>query len=67
MVHAFEQASGRDVPYVIDPRRPGDVAVCYADPAKAKALLGWQAARDLAAMCCDTWRWQVQNPLGYQA
>ena len=65
MVRAFEQATGRVVPYQIDPRRPGDVALCYADPAKARELLGWQAMRDLETMCRDTWRWQSQNPDGY--
>lgn len=65
MVQAFEQATGRQVPYQIDPRRPGDVALCYADPAKAQSLLHWQATRDLETMCRDTWRWQSQNPNGY--
>nr|WP_180129261.1 UDP-glucose 4-epimerase GalE [Rhodoferax sp. BLA1] len=65
MVHAFEAASGKPVPYQISPRRPGDVAACYADPAYAKALLGWQAQRDLQAMCADSWRWQNANPQGY--
>ena len=66
MVKAFEAASGVKIPYQIDPRRPGDVAVSFADPAKAKALLGWSATRDLETMCRDTWRWQSQNPQGYQ-
>jgi UDP-glucose 4-epimerase len=65
MVHAFEAASGKPVPYQISPRRPGDVAACYADPAYAKALLGWQAQRDLQTMCADSWRWQSANPQGY--
>ena len=65
MVHAFEAASGKPVPYQISPRRPGDVAACYADPAYAKSLLGWQAQRDLQAMCADSWRWQSANPQGY--
>ncbi|MDD2534340.1 MAG: UDP-glucose 4-epimerase GalE [Eubacteriales bacterium] len=65
MVKAFETASGRPIPYKIDPRRPGDVAVSYADPAKAKTLLNWSAQRDLATMCQDTWRWQSQNPNGF--
>ena len=67
MVHAFEAASGKPVPYQISPRRPGDVAACYADPAYAKALLGWQAQRDLQTMCADSWRWQSANPQGYSA
>lgn len=65
MVRAFEQASGRPVPYRIAPRRPGDIAACYADPQQARDLLGWQAERGLAAMCADAWRWQSGNPRGY--
>ncbi|MCP9446102.1 MAG: UDP-glucose 4-epimerase GalE [Nitrospira sp.] len=66
MVLAFEAASGRSIPYRIAPRRPGDVAVCYADPSKAATLLGWKAERTLADMCTDVWRWQRLNPQGYQ-
>ncbi len=58
MVRAFEQASGRPVPYRIVARRPGDIAQCYADPSLARQLLGWQAERGIEAMCADTWRWQ---------
>lgn len=58
MVHAFEKASGRPVPYAIEPRRPGDIAACYADPALARKLLGWQAARGIDDMCRDAWKWQ---------
>ena len=58
MVRAFEKASGRPVPYAIMPRRPGDVAACYADPALAKKLLGWSAKRSIDEMCRDGWRWQ---------
>jgi UDP-glucose 4-epimerase len=58
MVRAFEQASGRPVPYRIAPRRPGDIAQCYADPALAARLLGWKAERGIDAMCADGWRWQ---------
>jgi len=58
MVRAFEQASGRPVPYRIAPRRPGDIAQCYADPALAAELLGWTARRGIEDMCVDTWRWQ---------
>ena len=65
MVHAFERASSRAVPYHLAPRRAGDVAACYADPAQALALLGWQAQRGLDTMCEDTWRWQHNNPSGY--
>jgi len=65
MVAAFEQASGRPVNYRIAPRRAGDIAQCYADPALAAQMLGWHAEKDLAAMCADAWRWQSQNPQGY--
>ncbi len=65
MVRAFERASGRTVPYQVAPRRIGDVAACYADPAQALALLGWQAHRGLDIMCEDAWRWQHKNPNGY--
>ena len=65
LVKAFEQASGRPIPYDIVARRPGDVAACYADPARARDLLAWQAERDLGAMCADSWRWQNLNPNGY--
>jgi len=66
VVHAFEQASGWPIPYQLAPRRPGDVAQCYADPAMAQRLLGWQAKHSLADMCRDAWRWQSGNPEGYQ-
>lgn len=65
VVAAFEAASGQAVPYQIAPRRPGDVAACYADPGLANRTLGWQAQRDLRTMCEDTWRWQAGNPHGY--
>ena len=65
IVRAFEAASGQKVPYTIKPRRAGDIAECYADPAKAAAELGWQAARSLDDMMRDSWRWQSQNPNGY--
>jgi UDP-glucose 4-epimerase len=65
LVRAFERASGRTIPYDIVPRRPGDVASCYADPALAERLLGWKALRGLDAMCADTWRWQTANPNGF--
>ena len=58
MVRAFEKASGRPVPYTIAPRRPGDIAACYADPALAQRLLGWTAKRGIDAMCEDGWHWQ---------
>jgi len=65
MVKAFEDASGRSVPYHIAPRRAGDIATCYADATYAKELLGWEATRGIEEMCIDTWRWQSQNPDGY--
>jgi UDP-glucose 4-epimerase len=65
MVAAFEKASGKKVPYRISERRPGDVANCYADPAKAKNELGWTAEKGIEEMCSDSWRWQKNNPNGY--
>lgn len=65
VVHAFEKASGIKIPYVIGPRRPGDIAECYADPTKASEELGWKAERDIDTMCVDTWRWQKNNPTGF--
>ncbi len=67
MLRAFEQASGRPIPYQIAGRRAGDIAACYADPAQAEVLLGWRAERDLQTMCQDAWRWQSDNPNGYRA
>lgn len=66
LADAFAGASGRDIPRVIQPRRSGDVAACYADPRLAKDLLGWQAMRGLDEMCMDSWRWQSQNPNGFE-
>ncbi|HMN76851.1 MAG TPA: UDP-glucose 4-epimerase GalE [Burkholderiaceae bacterium] len=65
VVRAFERASGRGVPYRFAPRRPGDAGAVYADPALARATLGWQAERTLDAMCEDSWRWQSMNPQGF--
>ncbi len=65
MVHAFESANDLRVPYEIAPRRPGDLAVCYADPTKSREELGWQAQFDQVDMCRDTWNWQKNNPNGY--
>ncbi|MGF1426326.1 UDP-glucose 4-epimerase GalE [Kitasatospora sp. LaBMicrA B282] len=65
MVAAFAAASGREIPTVDAPRRPGDIADSYADPAKAQAELGWVASRTIHDMCADTWRWQSQNPQGF--
>lgn len=67
VLHAFEKACGKELPYEIAARRAGDLACFYADAASALQILGWQAERDLAAMCVDTWRWQSQNPNGYRA
>jgi UDP-glucose 4-epimerase len=66
IVRAFEQASGKAVPYVFAPRRQGDVASCYADPKRAITVLGWRAERGLGDMCADVWRWQHNNPNGYE-
>ena len=66
IVKAFEKASGRKVPYVIKPRRSGDVAECWADPSFAKAELGWKAQRGIEKMCEDLWRWQSMNPYGFK-
>lgn len=66
MVHAFEKASGKPVPYKIVARRPGDIAACYAHPKKAEKELGWKAERGIEEMCEDGWRWQSQNPNGYR-
>ncbi|MBF0218891.1 MAG: UDP-glucose 4-epimerase GalE [Gammaproteobacteria bacterium] len=66
MVQAFAAASGRPIPYQIVARREGDIAACYADPELAAEALNWRAELDLAAMCADSWRWQQQNPNGYQ-
>ena len=66
MVKAFSQVSGKEIPYEIVDRRPGDVAICYADSQKANAELGWFAERDIIEMCEDSWRWQKNNPNGYE-
>lgn len=65
MVHSFEEVSGRRIPYRIAPRRPGDIASCYADPSLAARILGWRAQLGVKEMCADTWRWQGMNPEGY--
>jgi UDP-glucose 4-epimerase len=67
VVRAYEQASHRAVPYVFAPRRPGDIDACYADPALARERLGWTAHHDLQRMCEDSWRWQSNNPRGFEA
>jgi UDP-glucose 4-epimerase len=65
IVKAFEKASGKKVPYAIRPRRPGDIAECWADPALARKELGWRTKRGIEKMCQDAWRWQEQNPFGF--
>lgn len=65
IIHAFAKACGKEIPYVIDPRRPGDIATCYSDPTKAKEVLGWSAEKTLEDMCKDAWNWQSKNPDGY--
>ena len=65
MVNTFMQVNGVDIPYVIAPRRPGDIATCYADPAKSREVLHWQATKNLADMCRDSWNWQKKNPQGF--
>ncbi|EGR0057504.1 UDP-glucose 4-epimerase GalE [Vibrio vulnificus] len=66
MVAAFEKAAQRPIPYEIKPRRAGDIAECWADPAYAEQVLGWKATRSLEIMVVDTWRWQSNNPNGYE-
>ena len=66
VLHAYEKACGRELPYVTDPRRPGDIAVCYADPAKARDELGWTAELGIEEMCASSWKWQSMNPGGYK-
>ena len=66
MVKAFNEANGLDLPYKIVDRRPGDIATCYADPAKSAAKLGWKAEKTLADMCRDSWNWQSKNPMGFE-
>ena len=65
IVKAFSEACGKDLPYKLEPRRPGDISECFADPKKAREELGWVATREIAEMCEDAWRWQSNNPNGY--
>ena len=65
VLHAYEKACGRTLPYAIEARRPGDIAVCYADPAKARDELGWEARYGIEEMCASSWKWQSMNPDGY--
>ncbi len=65
VIHAFEKACGKEIPYKIEGRRPGDIAQCYADPKKAREELGWSAERGIEEMCEDSWRWQSKHPNGF--
>ena len=65
IVKNFEKATGVKIPYVIKPRRPGDIATCYSDVTKAKEELNWEAQYDIKDMCADSWKWQKNNPNGY--
>ncbi|WDP89426.1 MAG: UDP-glucose 4-epimerase GalE [Desulfobacter sp.] len=65
MIRGFEKACGHDIPYEITPRRPGDIAACWADPSRAQKELGWKARKTMEDMCRDTWHWQQKNPEGY--
>ena len=66
MVKAFNEANHLEIPYEITSRRPGDIAVCYADPGKSRQVLGWKAEKKLQDMCRDSWNWQKNNPNGYE-
>lgn len=66
VIRAFSIASGKEIPYVIEPQRPGEIAICYADATKAQEGLGWTATRGLDEMCLDAWNWQKNNPNGYE-
>ncbi len=66
VLHAYEKACGRTIPYVVKPRRAGDIATCYSDCTKAREELGWVAAKGIEEMCADSWRWQSANPNGYR-
>ena len=65
VLHAYEKACGKTLPYEINPRRAGDIATCYADPTKARQELGWSAERGIEEMCADSWKWQSNNPDGF--
>ena len=67
VLHAYEKACGKELPYKICPRRAGDIPTCYSDPSKAAKELGWTAKRGIDEMCADSWRWQSTNPDGYAA
>ena len=65
VIDAYSKAGGKQLPYVLDPRRPGDIAECWADPTKAREELGWVAEYGIEEMCADSWKWQSLNPDGY--
>ena len=67
VVKDFEKVNWVKIPYVIKERRPGDIATCYCNPSKAKEELGWEAQYGIEEMCRDSWRWQSQNPKGYES
>ena len=67
VLHAYERACGRELPYVVDPRRPGDIAACYAEPERARTEMGWEARLGIEEMCASSWKWQSTNPGGYQS
>ena len=66
VLHAYEEACGKTLPYEIKPRRAGDIATCYCDATKAKEELGWAAEKGIKEMCADSWKWQSMNPDGYR-
>jgi UDP-glucose 4-epimerase len=66
MIAAFKKVSGKEIPYILEARRPGDVAICYADTSKAREQLDWVAVKGIEEMCVDAWRWQLNNPNGYE-
>ena len=66
VLHAYEKACGKKLPYVVDPRRPGDIAECYAEPKKALEEMGWKAELGIEEMCASSWKWQSMNPNGYR-
>ena len=66
VLHAYENACGKKLPYVVDPRRPGDIAACYAEPQKALDEMGWKAELGIEEMCASSWKWQSMNPNGYR-
>ena len=67
VLHAYEKACGKTLPYVIDPRRPGDIAECYAEPKKALEEMGWKAELGIEEMCASSWKWQSMNPNGFNS